>query len=386
MRPLYLLVFLASISLVDQAGNLRAEEPHTCAAPPPVRGLYLAGGRTDKFWDRKTVTVRFMDGDPTVKAKVQALPNVWTDACGVRFIFTNSEEADIRVSFNGKGSWSSIGTDALSVPLNSPTMNFGWLTPTTDDDEYRRIVLHEFGHALGFIHEHQHPGSSIRWKHPEAENYYMEVNGWSKEEVQRNVFDLVPSKNYSRFDPLSIMLYAIPATVTEDGYSVGWNRTLSDTDREFSAKVYKNVVRVRYFALDANGGRGGPYMNYDMDGNSNLLFNLDRIGEYVRIRPVVRNVTLDSDGGSGGMYFSADITPNDSRLYKLVKVDDRPSYMIVTKTKNLALDFGGLNRDTGRSGGLFFNKSPNPNNANHVWRLVADGDKVRIISDVTFRE
>ena len=51
------------------------------------------------------------------------------------------------------GSWSAVGTDALIeryFPPYQPTMNFGWLKDDTDDQEYERVVVHEFGHVLGF--------------------------------------------------------------------------------------------------------------------------------------------------------------------------------------------------------------------------------------------
>ncbi len=45
----------------------------------------------------------------------------------------------------------------------------GWLEPDTPNDEYRRVVLHEFGHALGGIHEHQSPASGvIPWDKPKV--------------------------------------------------------------------------------------------------------------------------------------------------------------------------------------------------------------------------
>jgi len=44
-----------------------------------------------------------------------------------------------------------------------PTMNFGWLNEDSDEDEYSRVVLHEFGHSLSCIHEHQHPANGIPW-------------------------------------------------------------------------------------------------------------------------------------------------------------------------------------------------------------------------------
>lgn len=51
-------------------------------------------------------------------------------------------------------------------------MNYGWLYPDTPDQEYSRVVLHEFGHALGAIHEHQHPEAAIPWDKPKVYEYY----------------------------------------------------------------------------------------------------------------------------------------------------------------------------------------------------------------------
>ena len=44
-------------------------------------------------------------------------------------------------------------------------MNLGWFFNENDPDaeEYYRTTLHEFGHALGFLHELQHPFGSIPW-------------------------------------------------------------------------------------------------------------------------------------------------------------------------------------------------------------------------------
>ena len=39
-------------------------------------------------------------------------------------------------------------------------MNYGWLEPDTELREYQRVVRHEFGHALGMIHEHQNPAAA----------------------------------------------------------------------------------------------------------------------------------------------------------------------------------------------------------------------------------
>ncbi len=64
------------------------------------------------------------------------------------------------------GSWSYIGTDATRLPLESFTMNLGFIDRTT--------VLHEFGHALGLIHEHQSPfKGGFEWDRDEViKNWY----------------------------------------------------------------------------------------------------------------------------------------------------------------------------------------------------------------------
>ena len=41
-------------------------------------------------------------------------------------------------------------------------MNYGWIDADSPEEELRSVVLHEFGHALGLIHEHQNPLSGIR--------------------------------------------------------------------------------------------------------------------------------------------------------------------------------------------------------------------------------
>ena len=40
-------------------------------------------------------------------------------------------------------------------------MSFGWLSQDLPEDQFRAVVLHEFGHALGLIHEHP-----ARWNRP----------------------------------------------------------------------------------------------------------------------------------------------------------------------------------------------------------------------------
>jgi len=63
----------------------------------------------------------------------------------------------VRISFCADhSSWSALGRDALNTgyfPLHQLTMNFGWVRDDSDPVEGRAVVLHEFGHALGCVHD-----------------------------------------------------------------------------------------------------------------------------------------------------------------------------------------------------------------------------------------
>lgn len=100
-----------------------------------------------------------------------------------------SPDAEIRIAFEqGAGSWSYIGTDCLNIPKSKPTMNLGWLTPTTSHAETKRVVLHEFGHALGLAASNQSPTANIPWNKQATYDYYQKTSGWTKQQVDTNLF------------------------------------------------------------------------------------------------------------------------------------------------------------------------------------------------------
>src|SRR5690242_7229133 len=112
-------------------------------------------------WDEaEPITVSFLDGEQILRDRVMEAARDWigSDAARLSFEVRDSPAAgQIRITFRYEGSWSMIGTTALNRPRDQPTMNFGWLETTTPEIELREVVLHEFGHALGLIHEHQLP-------------------------------------------------------------------------------------------------------------------------------------------------------------------------------------------------------------------------------------
>jgi hypothetical protein len=215
--------------------------PRFGVAPAAAERARIAFVTGKKWKNGRTLRVRFLGGTPAITDKVQFYARQWMDHANLTLAFGNDPGAEIRVAFVPGGSWSYIGTDALGIPQSRATMNYGWLDPGTPDDEYSRVVLHEFGHALGCIHEHQHPEAGIPWDRPAVYRYYMgPPNNWPKEDVDHNIFDLVPASQtqFSAFDPASIMCYAVPNELTIGDYEIGWNRVLSATDKQFGAVAY----------------------------------------------------------------------------------------------------------------------------------------------------
>jgi len=199
---------------------------------------------TDRMWEPgETLRVGFnlQGGSLNLMEKVKFYCKEWERIANIKFEFvTNINAAVIRVGFMPGGSYSMIGREVLSQPNNVITMNFGWLNGLSDALS-RQVILHEFGHALGFIHEHQSPGVTIPWDKEKVYAYYAQPpNNWSREIVDINIFARYATTltNYSYYDKLSIMQYAIPADLTTDGSSIGLNMDFSNMDKQYAALVY----------------------------------------------------------------------------------------------------------------------------------------------------
>ncbi|MDQ6888704.1 MAG: hypothetical protein M3Z56_00255 [Bacteroidota bacterium] len=202
---------------------------------------------TDNKWKKgQTLTVAFLDGSALQKKKTKKYARYWTMKnqanANITLKFVNGKIAMIRISFVAdSGSWSTVGTDCNIVPADEPTMNFGWLRYDTDDAEWERVVVHEFGHALGCIHEHQSPAKGIKWNKPAVYKYYEgPPNNWSKADVDSNIFKKYSASitQFTTLDTTSIMMYFFPPEFTLDGFGTPENGHLSPTDIDFIRKIY----------------------------------------------------------------------------------------------------------------------------------------------------
>jgi hypothetical protein len=184
--------------------------------------------------------IRFLDGEPPLHRRVQSYAEAWLNDANLAFAFGNHAKAEIRVSFRDNEYSSTVGTDALRVDRADPTMRLGGLRADDPEIEMRRVVLHEFGHALGCVHEQASPAAAIPWDEEKVYGFYREWQGWDRAEVFHNVLRRYSARDavFSHFDSDSIMQYPVPASLTKGGFSIGWNNDLSAGDKAFIARAY----------------------------------------------------------------------------------------------------------------------------------------------------
>ena len=113
----------------------------------------------------------------------------------------------------------------------------------------RRVVLHEFGHAIGCIHEQASPAAAIPWDEEQVYRYYQDRQGWDAEKTYRNVLLRYSARDavFSGFDPDSIMQYPVPDFLTRGDFSIGWNNDLSAGDKSF-IQVFSAGLNRSHFA------------------------------------------------------------------------------------------------------------------------------------------
>jgi hypothetical protein len=211
------------------------------AAPKPVDER-MALVRASQWQPGDIIRAAFLDGESSMQERVKSVASTWLDYADLILYFVDSpDDVDIRISFLQPGSWSYIGTDCRRISPLEPTMNYGWLTPDCSDDDVSAVVLHEFGHAFGCIHEHQNPAGGIKWNKEVVYAYYAgPPNYWSKETVDHNIFESYDEDLtvHSRLDPNSIMMYPIDRSWTLDGFEVAFKTKLSATDKDFVRQMY----------------------------------------------------------------------------------------------------------------------------------------------------
>lgn len=197
---------------------------------------------TQHLWPQgSTLNISLFDMSDKAKEYIKKNINLWQPYTNLKFNFINTNDGDIRISGkdDGTGNWSVIGTQAKQKPLHEPTLHIDLMQTA---DMLNHSIRHEFGHALGLLHEHQHPDNDIQW---DKEKLYAESEklGHTRQVTDENFLTPPDSKTTitSAYDSKSVMHYNVPPQVTTNGTGVAFNEDISEGDKQFIALLYPPV-------------------------------------------------------------------------------------------------------------------------------------------------
>lgn len=194
---------------------------------------------SSKRWPDGVVTVAIDIDDIWSRAVVISAIREWEKHTpALKFNIVLGNQGDIRISGdeNIKGDWSTIGTDAKLVPDGKPTLH---LDNQDNLTLAHNIALHEFGHALGLLHEHQHPNRTIKFDEQNVYESYGNA-GVTDEDIENQIVRQWPAKNRlaTDYDERSIMHYEFHANTTEDKKKYPPATELSEGDKKIIRQLY----------------------------------------------------------------------------------------------------------------------------------------------------
>lgn len=234
------------VSFVPCAASLPPQAPRPAR---PQAGMDAAVFERQYRWPAgATLKIGFLDGSRDAREAVARTARTWSEHANVVMDFSLDappKDPDILIRFDAAGCTSTLGTSSrYSAEVGDPSMHLCHMDQWVGTQEFDRVVLHEFGHALGLDHEHQSPSANLQWNKQAVYDFYGTTQGWDHDYVDMWVFRRIDPQgvDVSRYDPDSIMHYAFPAEFTTNGVAFGGSHALSSLDKETIAKEYPRDV------------------------------------------------------------------------------------------------------------------------------------------------
>jgi serralysin len=219
----------------DEAARL--EQVHT-----DQPGQFRTDLTGSKLWPNgATLRIGFFEGSATQQAKFQEALGQWLQYANLHAVYGAAPESKIRVAFlPQQDPWSEVGTDALAVAPDKPTVNLGSREPGDGPPpgSYLRIA----GHAIGLVREPLNPAARamLHWDPDAVYKAFSEPPlSWTREQVDRMFFwPALPYPGARPFDPSSIMMIDLPGRFFKDGKGFQQPSTLSASDKQYVAALY----------------------------------------------------------------------------------------------------------------------------------------------------
>ncbi|WP_395607180.1 M12 family metallopeptidase [Pseudomonas sp. B22129] len=227
--------------LLDPNSAPANNEPlDTSAVSRPKRGI----ADTRYLWPQNhTLTIAFMDMPKKAQDLIKLTIESYAPLVNLKFKFVKGTVGDIRISGHKdiSGDWSAVGTAALKAKKDKPTMHINLVNKAPSN--VIKNTLHEFGHALGLEHEHQHPQRSYSFNKDGVYKSFLQP-GITKEDIDNNIIATPDPANSitSAYDQKSIMHYGLSASSTSNNVEIPNNFELSEGDKAFLKQLYPPAV------------------------------------------------------------------------------------------------------------------------------------------------
>lgn len=196
----------------------------------PKRGI----GATHRRWPQhSTVSIAFQGINKEQEALVQTAFSKITPHVNLKFKYVPGPDADIRVGpsvVKGQNGSSYVGTDAKRAPATAPTL---FMDFNRKPEQVIATALHEGLHAIGLIHEHQHPDRTIQFDEQEILPRFKDSDNPQKS-MKADILDKIKrQKNgplFTTYDPKSIMHYEFTSDELKGSPAIIKNNELSAGD------------------------------------------------------------------------------------------------------------------------------------------------------------